>query len=69
MPPHGFRWQPCSQSPATSTPALRWINFETAGLELAKEILRCHADLPVVLTTGYSHVLSERGSRVILTPR
>jgi len=48
---------------------LRWINFETAGLELAPEIRRCHADLPVVLTTGYSHVLSERGSRVILTPR
>ena len=69
MPPHGFRWQPCSQSPATSTPALRWINFGTAGLELAKEILRCHADLPVVLTSGYSDVLSEHGSRVILTPR
>jgi FixJ family two-component response regulator len=48
---------------------LRWINFETAGLELAKEILRCHADLPVVLTTGYSHVLSEHDSRVILRPR
>jgi len=48
---------------------LRWINFGTAGLELAKEILRCHADLPVVLTSGYSDVLSEHGSRVILTPR
>ncbi|MET0706603.1 MAG: ATP-binding protein [Tardiphaga sp.] len=32
------------------------------GLELAQEIRRCHADLPVVLTSGYSHVLSEHGS-------
>jgi two-component system NtrC family sensor kinase len=32
------------------------------GLELAQEIRRCHPDLPVVLTSGYSHVLSEHGS-------
>jgi two-component system NtrC family sensor kinase len=32
------------------------------GIELAQEIRRCHADLPVVLTSGYSHVLSEHGS-------
>ena len=32
------------------------------GLELAQEIRRRHTDLPVVLTSGYSHVLSEHGS-------
>ncbi|SDI70988.1 MULTISPECIES: hybrid sensor histidine kinase/response regulator [Bradyrhizobium] len=32
------------------------------GLELAQEIRRYHPDLPVVLTSGYSHVLSEHGS-------
>ncbi|ANW05076.1 hybrid sensor histidine kinase/response regulator [Bradyrhizobium icense] len=32
------------------------------GLELAQEIRRRHPDLPVVLTSGYSHVLSEHGS-------
>jgi two-component system NtrC family sensor kinase len=32
------------------------------GIELAQEIRRHHADLPVVLTSGYSHVLSEHGS-------
>jgi two-component system NtrC family sensor kinase len=32
------------------------------GLELAQEIRRQYADLPVVLTSGYSHVLSEHGS-------
>jgi two-component system, NtrC family, sensor kinase len=32
------------------------------GLELAQEIRRSHADLPVVLTSGYSHLLSEQGS-------
>jgi two-component system, NtrC family, sensor kinase len=32
------------------------------GIELAQEIRRRHADLPVVLTSGYSHVLSENGS-------
>jgi len=32
------------------------------GIELAQEIHRRHADLPVVLTSGYSHVLSEHGS-------
>jgi len=31
------------------------------GIELAQEIRRRHADLPVVLTSGYSHVLSENG--------
>ncbi|MBR1196295.1 response regulator [Bradyrhizobium sp. AUGA SZCCT0240] len=32
------------------------------GIELAQEIRRYHADLPVVLTSGYSHGLSESGS-------
>ena len=32
------------------------------GIELAQEIRRYHADLPVVLTSGYSHALSETGS-------
>jgi two-component system NtrC family sensor kinase len=32
------------------------------GIELAQEIRRRHADLPVVLASGYSHVLSEHGS-------
>ena len=32
------------------------------GIELAKEIRRHHFDLPVVLTSGYSHVLAQNGS-------
>ena len=32
------------------------------GIELAQEIRRYHADLPVVLTSGYSQTLSESGS-------
>jgi two-component system, NtrC family, sensor kinase len=32
------------------------------GIELAQEIRRRHTDLPVVLTSVYSHVLSEHGS-------
>jgi len=32
------------------------------GIELAKEIRRHHLDLPVVLTSGYSHVLAQNGS-------
>ena len=32
------------------------------GIELAQEIRRRHPDLPVVLASGYSHVLSEHGS-------
>ena len=32
------------------------------GIELAQEIHRRHPGLPVVLTSGYSHVLSEHGS-------
>ena len=32
------------------------------GIELAQEIRRYHAELPVVLTSGYSHALSENGS-------
>ena len=32
------------------------------GIELAKEIRRQHFDLPVVLTSGYSHVLAQNGS-------
>jgi len=35
---------------------------DMTGLELAQEIRRSHPDLPVVLTSGYSHVLSEHGS-------
>jgi two-component system, NtrC family, sensor kinase len=33
-----------------------------SGIELAQEIRRSHHDLPVVLTSGYSHVLSQNGS-------
>jgi two-component system NtrC family sensor kinase len=33
-----------------------------SGIELAQEIRRRHHDLPVVLTSGYSHVLSQNGS-------
>jgi two-component system, NtrC family, sensor kinase len=32
------------------------------GIELAQHIRRLYSDLPVVLTSGYSHVLSEHGS-------
>jgi two-component system NtrC family sensor kinase len=32
------------------------------GIELAQEIRRRHPELPVVLTSGYSHALSEQGS-------
>ena len=32
------------------------------GIDLAKEIRRRHSDLPVVLTSGYSHVLAQNGS-------
>jgi two-component system NtrC family sensor kinase len=32
------------------------------GIDLAKEVRRRHFDLPVVLTSGYSHVLSQHGS-------
>ncbi|NOJ43960.1 ATP-binding protein [Bradyrhizobium australiense] len=32
------------------------------GIELAQEVRRRHPDLPVVLTSGYSHMLSEHGS-------
>jgi two-component system NtrC family sensor kinase len=32
------------------------------GIELAKEIRGRHFDLPVVLTSGYSHVLAQNGS-------
>jgi len=33
-----------------------------SGIELAQEIRRRYHDLPVVLTSGYSHVLSQNGS-------
>ncbi len=33
-----------------------------SGIELAQEIRRRHFALPVVLTSGYSHVLSQNGS-------
>jgi DNA-binding NtrC family response regulator len=32
------------------------------GIELAKEIARRRPDLPVVLASGYSHVLAAEGS-------
>ena len=32
------------------------------GIELAKEIARRRPDLPVVLASGYSHVLAEEGA-------
>ena len=32
------------------------------GIELAQAIRRYHADLPVVLTSGYSQALSEKGN-------
>jgi two-component system, NtrC family, sensor kinase len=32
------------------------------GIDLAKEVRRLHFDLPVVLTSGYSHVLAQHGS-------
>jgi two-component system NtrC family sensor kinase len=32
------------------------------GIDLAKEVRRRYFDLPVVLTSGYSHVLSQHGS-------
>lgn len=32
------------------------------GIDLAKEIRRRHGDLPVVLTSGYSHVLAQEGT-------
>ena len=34
-----------------------------SGIELAAEIARRFPDLPVVLTSGYSHVLAEEGTR------
>ena len=33
-----------------------------SGIELAEEIRRRHADLPVVLTSGHSHVLAQTGT-------
>ena len=32
------------------------------GIDLAQEIRRRHRDLPVVLTSGYSHVLAQNGT-------
>ena len=32
------------------------------GVDLAREIRRRHPDLPVVLTSGYSHVLAQHGT-------
>jgi DNA-binding NtrC family response regulator len=32
------------------------------GIELAKILRRRHPDLPVVLASGYSHVLAQEGS-------
>jgi DNA-binding NtrC family response regulator len=33
-----------------------------SGIELAKEVGRRYPNLPVVLTSGYSHVLAQEGS-------
>jgi DNA-binding NtrC family response regulator len=33
-----------------------------SGLALGKEIHRRHPDLPVVLTSGYNHVLAQQGN-------
>jgi FixJ family two-component response regulator len=33
-----------------------------SGIELGQEIRRLYPDLPVVLTSGYSHVLAQNGS-------
>jgi len=33
-----------------------------SGIELASEIRRSHPDLPIVLASGYSHVLAQTGS-------
>jgi two-component system, NtrC family, sensor kinase len=33
-----------------------------SGIDLAREIRRHYFDLPVVLTSGYSHVLAQNGS-------
>jgi len=33
-----------------------------SGIELAQQIRRLYADLPVVLTSGYSHVLAQNGT-------
>ncbi len=33
-----------------------------SGIDLAREIRRRHPNLPVVLTSGYSHVLAEEGT-------
>jgi len=32
------------------------------GIELAQQIRKLYADLPVVLTSGYSHVLAQNGT-------
>ena len=32
------------------------------GIDLAQEVRRRHADLPIVLTSGYSHVMAENGT-------
>jgi DNA-binding NtrC family response regulator len=32
------------------------------GIELAQEIRKLYPDLPVVLTSGYSHVLAQNGT-------
>lgn len=33
-----------------------------SGIELAQEIRRHHPDLPVLLASGYSHVLAQNGT-------
>ncbi len=32
------------------------------GIDLAQEVRRRYPELPVVLTSGYSHVLAEKGT-------
>ncbi len=34
-----------------------------SGIELAEEVTVLHPDLPIVLTSGYSHVLAQEGTR------
>lgn len=34
----------------------------TSGIELAQQIREVYPDLPVVLTSGYSHVLAQNGT-------
>ena len=64
-------WRPMPRRPFPSSPTSR-AEFDVVfsdvvmpgmnGIELAQEIRRLYADLPVVLTSGYSHVLAQNGT-------